>query len=617
MSTIKTLNVKVNGLNPNQKYKFNITNNGGNWPVRVSPVSGVFYPDHVKAYVYFCSTTGECPPTDSSVFYNTPASDLTVPGLAVDNLSLYSVLQLSVTEFDCDDVIFTHPCVVECDECIPNLDIQVNSLNLDANGGYSSVVNASINGMIPNQQYKYEFSGAGGSWPVKILPRTGIISSSTSQSTINSLLTVCSSTGVCPPTDSDVLNSTTKYNISDTLYSLIELSLDPIDNLNTNYQSKTKNLFSVQCDDCLKDVGILNSQGPEVTIISSTENPYELNSTITDLIPGETYRYTVNHVKSNWPCVVSKRSGEFIAISSNKLLKTNIGFCYPSGSCNPNNADVFANYSNDGFGGTANKKYITLNLSVEPVSHPAAKLHSDDFTLLCEGCLPMSTLNVRFVDTPAISLSGCACSETQLAMVSVTGAVPSTSYAYTFSSSSDKVVLNPLSGTTSFGASGSGLVMTVMNLSLASGDQSVVQFKLKDHTNNVEAGDQLAIQCVRNEASCDLVEPLYASFADGPSMMLSDDCACSGTRLMSVNVSGVMPNTTYSYMFDSTSPNITFNPVSGTTLFGPANTGTVMSLFNLALASGDQSIVQFKITDNTNGIEAINYLPIQCSGSCI
>lgn len=616
MSTIKTLNVKVNGLNPSQKYRFNLTNAGGNWPVRVSPLSGVFYPDHVKSYVYFCSTTGECPQNDPSVFYNTPASDLTIPGLAVDTMSLYSVLQLSVTEFDCDDVIFTHPCVVECDECIPNLDIQVNSLNLDANGGYSSVVNANINGMIPNQQYKYEFSGAGGSWPVKIIPRTGVISSSTSQSVVSSLLTVCSSTGVCPSGDPNVLNAVSKYNVSDRLYSLIELSLDPLDTPNTNYQSKTKNLFSVQCDDCLQDVGVINQQGPEISITSSDQNPFELSSLVTDLIPGEIYRYTVNRVKSNWPCVVSKRSGEFMAISSNKLLKTNIGFCYPSGSCNANNADVFASYSNDGLGGTANKKYITLNLSVEPVNTLAAKLYSDDFTLLCEGCLPMNSLNAHFINTPSISLSGCACSDPQLAMVSVTGAVPSNVYEFIFSSPSELVSFSPASGTTSFGASGSGLLMTVMNLSLASGDQSVVQFRLKDKTSNDEVSDNLAVQCVPNIASCNVIQPLYASFADGPSMMLVDDCACSGIRLMSVNISGVVPSNTYTYMFESTSPQISFNPVSGTTLFGPSNSGTVMSLFSIALASGDQSIVQFKITDNTNGIEAINYLPIQCSGSC-
>ena len=44
MSTIKIIDLAVSGLDPHTKYKFAFENKGGNWPIRVSPLSGVFYP---------------------------------------------------------------------------------------------------------------------------------------------------------------------------------------------------------------------------------------------------------------------------------------------------------------------------------------------------------------------------------------------------------------------------------------------------------------------------------------------------------------------------------------------------------------------------------------------
>ena len=47
MSTIKTIEIQVSGLDPANKYRFKFNNKGGYWPVRVSPVSGIFYPNKV------------------------------------------------------------------------------------------------------------------------------------------------------------------------------------------------------------------------------------------------------------------------------------------------------------------------------------------------------------------------------------------------------------------------------------------------------------------------------------------------------------------------------------------------------------------------------------------
>lgn len=744
MSTIKTLNVKVNGLHSNKKYRFDFANKGGNWPVRVSPLSGVFYPSGIKTYVYFCSTTGECPANDPSVFFNTPATDPAIPGLALDNKSLYSVLELSIKEFDCDEIIYTYPCIVECDECIPKLSITTSAISLGYSDGTETTFSSSVEGLVPNQTYKYTFSGVGGNWPVQIIPRSGIIQTSDTSYTINGLASICQTTGVCSSGNSNVLNYTTIPNNSDLLYSMVELSVEPVDIMNSNFQMSAASAFAIQCEDCMRrlsvsavtpieattspnsvtatlintipgrtysysiqpiDVnwpvliypysgtliatsdtadlllgltfcsstglcpsgtdGLLpyvlnkgtkharfklkiedscadsvslcsNNWGPasttysneiianyidnspplvvtnsdtEATLTPNDNNIFTLQSMVNNLIPGESYKYNINVIDNNWPVIISRQSGEFTAVSSSKLLKTNLSFCNPSGSCLTNN-DAILTYENN----HADTKFITVNLSVDSVNDYIGA-YSDDFTLLCEGCLSMNPLNVNFSGYPMLSLSECACSGTQLALVNITGALPNHSYDYIFTSSSNKLTLSPSSGSAAFGSSGSGTIMSVMNLSFSSGDKSVVQMKLRDPINNIEASNQLAIQCLGSDQSCKNINPLYVQFADSPRLDLTE-CACSGNRLVSINVTGTMPSVSYNYTLTSTSNKISFNPSSGTMLFGSSGSGSIMSIFNLSMVSGDKSIVQIKLHDNANNIEAIDYLPVRCSGSC-
>lgn len=358
MSTIKTLDVKVSGLYPNKKYRFNFTNKGGNWPVRVSPLSGIAYPNSVKTYVYFCSTTGECPSSDPNVFFNTPTIDPSTPGLALDNKSLYSILELSVKEFDCDTVVITHPCIVECDECIPQLNISADSISLETPDSSESTFSCQVDGLVPNQLYKYQFSGLESNWPIKIIPRSGVIQTSNSSYNINGLVSVCESSTMCPSGSPNVLNYTTSSD-SDLLYSLIELSVEPIDTINSNFQASSKSTFSV----------------------------------------------------------------------------------------------------------------------------------------LCKGCLPMNQLDINFSGAPLLNLSDCACSGSRLVSVSVTGARPYDTYNYVFSSSTNNITFTPSSGTTIFSNAGSGDMMTIMNLALASGDQSIIKLQLNDNYNRMQAIDYLAIKC--------------------------------------------------------------------------------------------------------------------------
>jgi len=609
----------VSNLIPGETYKFTYKGINSNWPATVYPISGT-----IKAVsdtfvlptkVTLCSATGLCPNNTPGVIQYTTNSEC-----LIDNDTKNVNLILEIEPSNCSyPPIYSNQLNMTCDNCIPELfAIIPTSAKLEAGNDFFDI-NANIGNMSPNRAYFYEFTGVDANWPVLIYPQSGIIKPSSASATIGAKLTFCPSTGICPTGAPHVLNYSLEPDCMigfGGLDKYIRLLLN-VKDVECPSVKTSSNELRLSCADCLNHVHILNTGAPEVTLTANNAPDYnfELNSQLSGLIPGESYKYNINYVDSNWPCVVSRQSGEFLATTHTKTIRTNIGFCLPSGSCLDSNDETILTYKSNKLYDKIDKKFITLNMSLDALDCSVPRVYSNDFTLFCEGCASMNSLNVKFAGYPTVSLSGCACSGTQLASVSVTGAIPGNTYDYLFTSSNNKLSFSPVSGTVTFGPSGSGDIMSIMNLAFNMDDKAVVQMKLKDKSNNIETTDQLAVQCVNNEESCKIISPLYLKFSDSPELTLAG-CACSGTKLMSVVITGAIPNNTYNYTFASTSNKITFSPTSGTMVFGTSGSGNIMSIFNLVLASGDQSIVQVKLTDATKNVEAIDYLPIKCSGTC-
>ena len=763
MSSIKTIEIQVSGLDPANKYRFKFNNKGGNWPVKVTPLSGMFYPNKVKTYVYFCSTTGECPSSDPNVFYNVPQPNVYDTGLSVGPKSLYTVLELSITDYDnLNEVLYTHPCIIECDECLPSLSSTTDSITFDIHSGNSVAVDSEITGLIPNQSYKYKFSGVGGNWPVKIIPVSGTIKSSNESMKISNLVTLCSPQSACSGTDPNVLNygSPSPEPNREDIYSVVNLTITSDNNL----QSSSVSSFSVLCDSCLPknkisipnvlnfgyqqnyhafdaslenlivgqeylysfdsieanwpilvqprsglitattttatiptkisfcpstglcpngsanilpyvintssdarfrlldkkarlklnlkqlsnnistysnelslfcsncvplprafvpdritlnqgtdnttfDVALKNLiprskyrysfQSVEAnwpvtiypisgTITAVTKNDdtitakaifcrstgicpsndndvldyvidsecptqagytnrnvklkleldpidydadttfsndlsivcnnclnsvtisqesvanlntfgvttYALNTTLNNLIPGETYKYTINRVDSNWPVVVSRQSGEFKAVSNNKLIKTDIGFCYPSGLCANDTRDTMLAYKENALYDNSKNKFLTLNMNIIQQSCSTNQIiYSNDFTLNCNNCLPITDYIVLFSGAPVLSLPVGCCSGTKLLSVDISNGIPGDNHSYQFTCASPDVTLTPSSGNLVFQSNGRAKLLTVANINLETHNQAVVQFKLTNTTNPFEAMDYLAIRC--------------------------------------------------------------------------------------------------------------------------
>jgi hypothetical protein len=761
MSNVKPIDIKVSGLKPYEQYSFSFTNKGGNWPIRVSPLSGEFFATNkdaiysIKTFAYFCPTTGYCPPTDPTVFFNMPNTDMSIPGLDIGPESLYSVMGLSVVEKSTGKIAFTYPCEVECEDCLPKLGVESINVVMDDASGNNTNISTKISGLIPNQLYRYSITGLDANWPVKVLPISGYIQTPQDNYSINAIVSFCPSVDGCSESTALPYNSLENCANAEELYSILQVSVSPVGD--KVYQTATKSNISLVCRGCikkpsatipsmlelndsnkisfnteLKDLvtgasyqyvfssidsnwpvsiypisGIVSSamtnvniptklmfcrttgvcssddtlrytldnqcldklartkllvtqldcdnpvsftsnelmavcndcipkvqvslpssstldrnskntsnfianlsnldpgksykysfkgidanwpatiypvsgsflaQGStaqipvSLTFCSSTglcprtddrvlvnsldescyaaivdsdkhtrfklevrqddcntavyssndmmvmcidclskividhgslgetlsgpgNNNYQVNTTVSNLNPGQRYTYTINGLDGNWPMVVSKQSGEFLAVSSNKLVQTDLSFCFPSGSCAIDNRDVYSNYRSNSVYKNSNKKFFNFNMSIRPKSCDVAPVISEDFSVVCNNCLPDTNLSVAISGAPILTLPLNCCSGTRLIAANITGAVPGESHTYNWISGSENIILSPSSGTLLLNKNGVGSIMALMSTNLTNREQAILECRVRNTVSNSQANSFVVVRC--------------------------------------------------------------------------------------------------------------------------
>jgi hypothetical protein len=444
MSTIKTIDIAVSGLNPNQRYNFEFLNKGGNWPVKVSPLSGVFYPKSVKTYVYFCSNTGECPSSDPAVFYNIPSTNLTNAGLDLENKSLYSVLELKISDFNTRETVYTYPCVVECDECNPKLSMEFNdnmgNLVLSSDDGNSKPFSVTFLGLIPNQSYSYVLNGGGGNWPLKLTPRSGVIQTWSTDYKVEGLLSFCPSTGACPEADTSVINYVNFENrrYSQDPYSIINVSLTPsVEDL----QKTVRGSFSVTCSDCIPSVQI---ESPSFVHVLENNDNNEFEIKVHNLVIGEKYTYNFVGVDANWPLLVSPYSGVITASADTMTLPVSVSFCPATGLC-PNDSVGIMSYTTNRssiLSLDTIKKQSRFKMVLNQSSYSVPVINSNDIIAVCNDCIPKSSAKL-----PASALLENGDNNTSFDL-ELDGLIPGVEYRYSFDGLDTNwpVIVSPLSG---------------------------------------------------------------------------------------------------------------------------------------------------------------------------
>jgi hypothetical protein len=576
MSTIQAINVKVSGFDPATKYNFIFKNNGGNWPVRISPLSGVFFPDSVKSYVYFCSNSGECPESDPNVFYNVPENSLTAPGLDLDNKSLYTILDLEIRDNDSDELLYTHPCIVQCDQCIPSsLSLSFNNgdgdLSLTSTDGNSKTFNVKCEGLIPNQEYTYVLNGGGGNWPLKVTPRSGIITTSSSDFTVNGLLSFCPSTGACPSTDPSIINYQNIQNrrFTEDPYSIIDVSLTPND---STFQNKVAGSFSATCVDCIPAIQILS---PNFVNIGSNHSNNEFEVTINNLVIGEQYNYSFAGLDGNWPLILSPQSGSIIATSDSMRLPVVATFCTATGLCPSGSAGImpYTNLRSSSVALNSIKKQSRFKMSLNQNAYATPVAYSNDIVAVCNDCLPL--LRARLPLNTTLSFGDGNYTDFNL---EIDNMVPGIEYQYVFKNidSNWPAIINPLSGSIIRNNVGSTTYTVPVSVTLCqstglcpNGCANVLTYTAAPNCNNKIARFKAEvtpigydIPSVNSNAyivTCDTCIPQPS--ATIPNVIVGDDNESS----FNVVINNLSPTSEYRYKFISLDSNwpVSINPISG------------------------------------------------------
>ena len=123
------LRPRVFGLTPNKNYAYEFVSLDANWPVFMSPMSGVLQSSATESFVnsqiFFCSSSGLCPNGTKGVLSYSMDSDTQTKKY---RYSPYATLQMIVHSEACsNDQYFSDTFTIYCDDCLRPSDIKIFS----------------------------------------------------------------------------------------------------------------------------------------------------------------------------------------------------------------------------------------------------------------------------------------------------------------------------------------------------------------------------------------------------------------------------------------------------------------------------------------------------------
>jgi len=255
---------EIGQLQQYETYSYEYKGLSANWPITISPISGIIRPSTDKAklssVLSFCATSGSC------------CSCVIDPDIIMGNIKnrcpnfneidLYSTFELEIKPVSFSGItVKSNPITMECKDCLPRvrINLQQYSPSIDLTSTNTVNVSSVISNLEPTQNYTYEYVGIGGNWPAMfITPISGVITSyrPNEDFTLTSRLTFCPTTGLCPSTDSSVLDYAVDPKFIESYYTSFVLKITP----NTctepyylfqNSSSVYSTPLTIYCNDCL------------------------------------------------------------------------------------------------------------------------------------------------------------------------------------------------------------------------------------------------------------------------------------------------------------------------------------------------------------------------------
>lgn len=451
----KEIQFNIVGLGSNKSYIYEIMSAGGNWPAKVSPVSGIIIGNPqgmanlLKATVTFCATTGNCTAGGDSTI---GLLDYTVSQCEIDTQKIYSRVKLSLTDESTDQNILGDAIEVLCENCFPLITIGQLKRASDGSVLHDRSLNQAsknsvdffipVSGLQKLETYSYEFGSLSmNNWPVIITPISGSITPSADSATIRGNITFCYPTGECVG-NSALLDYTLDNLVRlDSLKNIFNITITP--DL-CDRSPVTSVPMSVYCNDCI----------PKIAANISTDNPmvspfmhHNFETTISNLRSGQEYLYSINGLGGNWPVKMIRQTGVFTPTSNNYLLNSKYSFCLSSGACPSEDPGVLAYELDVNCSRSSENLYNSVSVTITAQDVPEDTVTTELCSLFCLDCLPKMAFATEPSDSPSLIIERFEPNNVDIVSI-VRGLDPSLEYTYSINSVEGNwpVFISPVSG---------------------------------------------------------------------------------------------------------------------------------------------------------------------------
>lgn len=481
---------------PKESYYYEISLHESNWPINVKNISGtVTNTSFISPVFTFCPTSsGDC-----SLDVNTFAVDSAACG--TDSTDKYGVFDIMVSGSGLDieprtSNQFRINCPVDQLDTI-NIVPTMGVMNLTPETTNRFNLHYNITNLTKDNTYRYNINSVDANWPVRLIPgNTGIFTAKDNHHTLKLVGEFCATSGGSCSNDAldYTADETCLLPLNQNYSAGIEIHLWKNGSSGCEVADGYHSMVSVNCNDCLGNIGIVSPQDP----ILVESNFYDLAYSIDGLKNGQSYTYTLSSDDANWPISATPLSGTFEATGPFATLTSSLQFCYPSGICagkdNVFDYEEFTYYDKITKGTNLYgdvKLTVTPNGACEEVGSISSVTR-----LVCADCLPaFSYASIVMSGSPEIALPESCCTGSMPVYVNVSDAVPGESYTYNFSASSSNISFSPTSGTIYFDGTGNGTIITTVDSSLDLYGMSIIQCELTHDNTNEKVIDMISMRC--------------------------------------------------------------------------------------------------------------------------
>lgn len=195
-------------LQPYEEYKYEFKPVSSNWPLSISPISGVLKPSKnsgsIESSIIFCPTTGSC--GANTIDYTLDNSCFTYGTTKYTSTMRLSIEPISYVGSE----VYSDQFTISCNDCLPKPEIIMvglspkNVIETDTSTttpSYSFYINGS--NLNPEETYTFAVEVLSAEWPIVFTaPTGGTLKQSTPRADLKFYF--CPTTGLCPPGDPGV-----------------------------------------------------------------------------------------------------------------------------------------------------------------------------------------------------------------------------------------------------------------------------------------------------------------------------------------------------------------------------------------------------------------------------